>query len=237
MENFCDIPADKLPFHLFGLCLQEPMAFVTNMIIAITCFIIYFKFNPVENDFQKHWKMFYLAFGLSTFLSGFGHVFFNYTGVYGKFPTWILGLLSAFYAGKAMISLNILSPKTYQFSLTVLYIKFILLTIGAVLYQSFVFVMIDATITYLFFCLGLGIYYWKKGLSSFKYTVFAVLILIPSIFIFTLQYNPHLWFNKEDLSHILMAITVIFFYFGISRLNQIDLAELTSIKKMKYVNK
>src|SRR5690554_7028356 len=106
MENLCDIPLEKLPFNLFGLCLQEPMALVTNMMIAITCFVIYFRFNPVENSFQKHWKMFYLLFGLSTFFSGFGHMFFNYTGVYGKFPTWTLGLFSAFHAGKAMISLR-----------------------------------------------------------------------------------------------------------------------------------
>ena len=26
MENLCDIPVEKLPFELFGLCLQEPMA-------------------------------------------------------------------------------------------------------------------------------------------------------------------------------------------------------------------
>nr|WP_299201904.1 hypothetical protein [uncultured Brumimicrobium sp.] len=237
MENLCDIPLEKLPFNLFGLCLQEPMALVTNMMIAITCFVIYFRFNPVENSFQKHWKMFYLLFGLSTFFSGFGHMFFNYTGVYGKFPTWTLGLFSAFHAGKAMISLNVLSPKLYKVLMGLLYVKLLVFTVLAIALQSFIFVMADAVITYLFFCLGFGVYYWRKGLSSFKYTVLAVIVLIPSIFIFTLQYNPHLWFNKEDLSHVLMTTTVIFFYFGVIRLNQIDLDQLVSTKQLKYVRK
>jgi len=237
MENLCEIPLEKLPFDFYGLCLQEPMALVTNMIIAITCFVIYFRFNPVENNFQKHWKMFYLLFGLSTFFSGFGHMFFNYTGVYGKFPTWTLGLFSAFYAGKAMISLNVLKPQTHKFFLNLLYIKLIAFVVLALSFQSFIFVMADAVITYLFFCMGFGIYYWRKGLSSFKYTVIAVLVLIPSIFIFTLQYNPHLWFNKEDLSHVLMTATIIFFYFGVIRLDQLDLDEVISTKQLKYVSK
>ncbi|PWH86890.1 DUF6962 family protein [Brumimicrobium oceani] len=237
MENRCDIPADKLPFEFMGLCLQEPMAMVTNLLIAITCFIIFSKMKIVETNFQKNWKMFFLIFGLSTFFSGFGHVFFQYTGYYGKFPTWTLGLVSAFFAGKAMISLNVIRPKLYKAMIRFLYAKFIVFTILALSLQSFVFVMADAVITYLFFCMGFGIYYWRKGLSSFKYTVYAVLILIPSIFIFTLQLNPHLWFNKEDLSHVLMTTTVIFFYFGVIRLNQIDLDHLISTREVKYVNK
>lgn len=237
MENLCDIPAEKLPFELFGLCLQEPMAMVTNLLIAITCFILYFKMTSIENNFQKHWKMFYLLFGLSTFFSGFGHVFFNYLSFYGKFPTWILGLASAFHAGKAMISLNVISPKLFKGLTRFLYIKFFIFAIFAVYLKSFVFVMADATITYLFFCMGFGIYYWRKGLNSFKYTVYAVLILIPSIFIFTLQINPHLWFNKEDLSHILMTTTIIFFYFGVIRFNQLELDQLISTSNFKYVKK
>ncbi|PKR80403.1 hypothetical protein CW751_10055 [Brumimicrobium salinarum] len=237
MKNPCNIPAEKLPFDFMGLCLQEPMALVTNMLIAITCFVIFYKFNPVENKFQKHWKLFYLLFGLSTFFSGFGHMFFNYSGIYGKFPTWILGLISAFHAGKAMISLNVISPKTNKILNNILLVKLIGFTVLAVVFKSFVFVMADAVITYLFFCMGMGLYYWKKGLNSFKYTVIAVLVLIPSIFIFTLQFNPHLWFNKEDLSHVLMVTTIIFFYIGIIRLDKIDLEKLVSINQVKYVNK
>ena len=237
MDNLCNIPADKLPFKFMGLCLQEPMALVTNMVIAIICFVIYSKMKITENNFQKNWKIFFFFFGISTFFSGFGHMFFNYTGVYGKFPTWTLGLVSAFYAGKAMISLNVIDPKLYKGLIRFLYFKFFVLGILGLYFKSFIFIMTDATISYLFFCMGFGIYYWRKGLKSFKYTVYAVLFLIPSIFIFTLQFNPHVWFNKEDLSHVLMATTIIFFYFGVIRLNQIDLDHLISTREVKYVNK
>ena len=237
IENACNIPAEKLPFTLFGLCLQEPMALVTNWVIALTALILFFRLGKPQSDFQKYWKKFYLFFGLSTFFSGFGHVFFHYLDVFGKYPTWILGLIAAYHAGKAMISLNILSVKMKSMLNFMVYAKLITFALLALSLKSFIFVMVDAVITYLLFCLGIGIYYWRKGIQSFKYTVIAVLILLPSIFIFTLQYNPHIWFNKDDLSHVLMAFTIIFFYLGVSRLNDLELERLLSLKELKYVDK
>jgi hypothetical protein len=39
-ESVCGISPDKLPFQIFGYCLQEPMALITNWLIAITAFIL-----------------------------------------------------------------------------------------------------------------------------------------------------------------------------------------------------
>jgi hypothetical protein len=237
LDNLCNLPAERLPFSLFGLCLQEPMALVTNWIIAITAFILYFRIKDPVTAFQQSWRKFYFYFGLSTFFSGFGHVLFNYFDVYGKYPTWILGLIAAYHAGRAMISLNVISPNAQKMYSWVLYAKLTSFALLALILQSFIFVMVDAVITYLFFCLGFGIYYWRKGINSFKYTVIAVLILFPSIFIFTLKINPHIWFNKDDLSHVLMALTIIFFYLGVSRLNEIELKRIVSLKELEYVEK
>lgn len=241
MVNIYDIPVDKLPFSIGGLCLQEPTAFMSNMLISLTAFVIYFKYKsngiPLEIDFHKHWKLFFLFIGCSTFLGGFGHVFFQYTGFYGKFPSWILAFIAAYHSSKAMISLPILSKKLYQFALGFIYLKFIVF-LGLALYtKMFLFVTIDSAITYLVFCMGLGIYYWQKGLDSFKYTVLAVLVVIPSVFIFSLDLNPSLWFNKNDLSHVLIAITIVLFYIGIIRFNRIKFEGLASMEKLEYVNK
>ena len=234
-DTFCAIAPDKLPFQLFGYCLQEPMALITNWLISITAFVLYFRIKNPANAFQKHWKFFYLTFGISTFFGGLGHLLFYYFDVYGKFPCWVFGFVAAFHAGKAMIS-NRLISETRQKRLThFLIFKALLLGGMAVIMKSFIYVMIDASITYLFFCLGFGLYYWKKGSEGFKYTVFAVLILLPSIFIFTLQINPHVWFNKDDLSHILMVTTIIFFYFGIIR-NREEVHEVIEITNREIKN-
>lgn len=221
IDHFYAIPVDKLPFSMFGLVLQEPMALITNWIIAITAFILYAQIKNPTTLFQKHWKMFYLLFGISTFFGGLGHLFFYYFDVYGKFPCWFFGVIAAYHAAKAMISIHLISEKKQKQLTMLLIFKAVLLGTLAMVTQSFIYIMLDAVGTYLIFCLGFGVYYWIKGIKSFKYTVYAVLILFPSIFIFTLQINPHVWFNKDDLSHVLMVTTIIFFYFGIINFNDL----------------
>ena len=234
-EYACEIPTDKIPFSFFGYCLQEPMALITNWLIAATAFILFFRLKNPQNKFQKHWKLFYIFFAISTFFGGLGHLLFYYFDVYGKFPCWFFGTISAFHAGKAMISNKLISTEKQRSLTYFLVFKGIVLAGLAIIQQTFLFIMLDSIITYLFFCLGFGIYYWKKGNQAYKYTVFAILILLPSIFIFTLQINPHLWFNKDDLSHVLMVTTIIFFYFGVVN-NKDGVKEVIEITNQEISN-
>lgn len=209
----CGIVSDKLPYTIGGLCLQEPMALITNWLIAAICFICFYNLGEPTSEFEKYWKRFYLFFGLSTVFGGLGHTFFFYTDIYGKFPCWILGIFTSYNAGKAMISLY--TPSRTKLLTQLLIIKGIALLTLALTMKSFLFITIDAIVAYLIFCGGFGIYFWKKGMQGFKYIVFGVLVLTPSAFIFLLKLNPHIWFNKDDLSHVLMMVTIIFFYVGI----------------------
>ncbi|SFT73593.1 hypothetical protein SAMN05216474_2031 [Lishizhenia tianjinensis] len=209
----CGISPEKLPYTFAGLCLQEPMALITNWLIATICFVCYYNLGKPESEFEKYWKGFYMLFGLSTVFGGLGHTFFYYTDIYGKFPCWTLGILTSFYAGKAMISLY--NPLRKKLLTRILIAKAVILWVLAIALKSFLFVTVDAVVAYLIFCGGFGVYFWKKGMEGFKYIVFGVVILIPSAFIFLLKLNPHIWFNKDDLSHVLMMITITFFYFGI----------------------
>lgn len=214
-ENTCALPLEKLPFTFYGLCLQEPMALLLNWVMAATSFYFFIRINKPVTNFQKYWRLFYLNFGISTFFGGLGHLFFNYFDVYGKYPCWVFGVFAAYFAGKAMISVPLISESLQKKIGIFLIVKAMFFAVGAVISQSFLFVMMDAIITYLFFCMGFGLYYWKKGMDSFRFTVYAVLILIPSLFIFLFKINPHLWFNKDDLSHVFMVLTIVFFYVGI----------------------
>mgnify|MGYP006928713518 CR=1 FL=1 len=221
----CDIPVEKLPFMMGGLCLQEPMALITNWIIASVAFVLYYKLRPLSGDFVKNWRFFLISIGLSTFFGGLGHIFFQYTGFYGKIPSWVLGNLAAFFAGKAMISTFLLKQSTNSFLLRLLYFKFLFFTFLALYYESFTFVLIDTVITYLLFCLGYGLYYWRrKGYASFKHMIIGVIILISSAFIFVFELNLSLWLNKDDLSHLIIATTIIFFYISIKRYSEYNMA-------------
>jgi hypothetical protein len=225
LNILCEISPDKLPFTWFGLCLQEPMALVTNWLIALTSVYLYFQIKKPYSNFRNHWRKFYFYFAISTFFGGLGHLLFNYFDVFGKLPCWFFGVIASFHAGKAMISVNMLTTSLQRKLTLFLFMKGVILFLIGAITGSFIFIMIDAILSYLLFCLGFGAYYWRKGYDSFKFTVYAVIILFPSLFIFLLKLNPHLWFNKDDLSHVLMVLTIIFFYIGIRKFTKFESQE------------
>lgn len=216
-------------FSSFGLHLQEPMAAVTNWMISFFCFYAFWQLGKVDEPETNWWRKFFLCFSVSTFLAGFGHLFFQYTGIPGKFPNWILGVMSGYFAGNAMLvkMQNEVTKKRIQ---QVLIFKMIFFIAMAIWKQNFVFVAIDAILTYVFFCGVLGFIYFKRGFQSMKFMVLGVLVCLPSAFIFLLKLNPHRWLNKDDLSHLFMLGCTICFYLGAKMSSTETTASMVSSK-------
>jgi len=65
----------------------------------------------------------------------------------------------------------------------------------------------------------LGYQFYKKEIA-FKQIVIGVLVMIPSAFIFLMKINPAPWFDKNDFSHLLLTVGIVFFYFGIEKVKK-----------------
>jgi hypothetical protein len=205
--------SDKIAFDLFGLHLLEPMALITNWIMSAFSLFAYLKLKNTATHDVVYWKKFFFWFAISTFFGGIGHLFFNYFDNLGKFPNWITGVLSGYFAGKAIIvnlKNNALEKKCELF----LIIKGAILLLASIATLKFVFVALDSIITYVIFCGFMANSFYKKGILELKYMTYGVLVCLPSIFIFFFKINPHRWLNKDDLSHLLMLACIIFFYIG-----------------------
>ncbi len=205
--------SDKIAFDLFGLHLLEPMALITNWIMSAFSLFAYLKLKNTAIHDLVYWKKFFFWFAISTFFGGIGHLFYNYFDILGKFPNWITGVLSGYFAGKAIIvnlKNNALEKKYELF----LIIKGAILLLASIATLKFVFVAVDAIITYVIFCGFMANSLYKKGIVELKYMMYGVLVCLPSIFIFFFKINPHRWLNKDDLSHLLMLACIIFFYIG-----------------------
>ena len=205
-----------IEFKLFGLNLQEPMALVTNWMMSAFCFYAFLKLRSNFDFDVIWWKRFFLFFAISTFFGGLGHLLFKYFDRPGKFPNWIIGSTAAYFAGKAMIVhvQNKLIQKRLEF---ILIVKSFLLVIVAVYLQDFIFIAIDSITTYIYFCGILGFILYSRGVLEMKFICRAVIICLPSSFIFIYKINLHKWLNKDDLSHLLMLTCLIFFYVGASK--------------------
>lgn len=206
---------DPIKFDWLGLHLQEPMAILMNCLIALFCFYAYFRLRKWDNEANYWWRLFYLVFGISTFFGALGHAFFLYFDVYGKFPCWILGCLANVCAARGMLAFKPFVHPT-KTAVLVIWLKSALLLILALVTKKFVFVSIDAIVTYLAYTGVFAYLLMKRGIPEMKLMVTGVLILLPSAFIFLLKINVHRWLNKDDLSHVLMLICIYCFYRGIN---------------------
>lgn len=215
-----------IEFKMMGLTLQEPMALITNWILATFSFFAYYQLKNGMSQFQDLWKKFYLTLGISMFFGGMGHLFYQYTGIPGKFPSWILGIAAGIFASLAMISL--IKKENVRYILkVVLFIKSFVLLNAAIYTYNFFFVAIDTSLTYLFYCGYLAIKLHKKNWEGIKFMYLGVLILLPSALIFGLRINLHRWLNKDDLSHLLMLGCIVFFFIGVRTTQRINEHRLT----------
>lgn len=205
-------PFEIIYFSLFNLDLQEPMAFITNLLLFTFSFYAAFRLRFATENGIQNFFWFFISFGLSTFFGAFGHVLFLYTGMLGKIPSWTMGVVAGIFAARGILCYYNGKFKT-QFTYA-LWIKSILLLTLSLATMKFVFVAIDAIFTYLFFCGFLAFRIWKKGEEMLRFFVYGVLVLLPSAFVFLLNLNIHLYLNRDDLSHLFMLACIVFFFLG-----------------------
>lgn len=210
MKNF-----EVIQYELFGLTLQEPMALIYNWLVAVLCFVWFLQIKPIDK-FTQNWRSFFLIFAIATFCAGFAHSLYQYTGIYGKMPHWVGGIISGYFVGKAMLSL--LETSSVKKLLNVLlYVKLIVNISLALLLETFTFVLIDSALTYIVYCAGISISLVRKGNSTFKLFVWGVVISFLGAISFILKLDISKYFNREDFSHIFVLASLILYYIAVNK--------------------
>ena len=202
---------EVIEFQLYGLTLQEPMSIVTNWSMSIFCLYALYMIRKGEDLDMMWWKRFFLSFSIAAFLGGLGHLFFHYLGIPGKFPNWIFTILSGFCAGFAVLTHYPDEIQKKKLGTFILVKGFILLLL-AIFFREFIFIAIDSILTYIIFCGIIARKIHKLGRTEMRFMYYGVLLCLPSIFIFFFKINLHRFLNKDDLSHLLMLVCLMFFY-------------------------
>jgi hypothetical protein len=218
---------DKIQFELFGLELLEPNAFIGDSILGLLALFLAFRIRKIRktHSFYSFWFLFFISFGLGFIMGGLGHLFWNYWGVAGKYFAWFAGLFSSLFAEHAMIAINKDRRERHVFR-TISRLKFVY----AFLILTFLVVTRDLT-NHLgwglavslvstgigtVFAFGVLPYYYKRTLKmKFHYFWAALFMLLPVAFVQNMKINIAPWMDRNDISHILMFITLIFYFMGI----------------------
>lgn len=220
---------EKIEFNFLGFDFLEPNAFYGDTIVtilslyaAVVCTRYYKETNLL---FFKHWKHFFYVFGIGFFLGGLGHFCYGYWGIPGKVPAWyISGISSALFIELAMASL--LPKEKYKRLVRFFIIKTAVIWV----IQAFVIAYINlerepglgligptlAMVTALPSSLGILGYRFSKSITpDFKYLWWSLIVFSPSLLFQVMKINFHQWFDRNDVSHILMFFNILLYFFAV----------------------
>jgi hypothetical protein len=218
---------EKIEFNMYGLELLEPNAFIGDTLIFLLSIFFAYKLYryPLQSSFFVHWRRFFLWFGICYALGGLGHLLYNYWAIAGKLPAFFLALLAPFFIEQAMLSIYNDSRWKSRFKRLSLYklllslVAFSLICIFMDLSQDpskGLIVVSFSSLIGLGFALGyLGYKYAQDISKGFYYFLVSLFVLLPSGFFQLLKINFYPWFDRNDVSHLLMLIALVLYYRGV----------------------
>lgn len=220
----------KIRMDLNGLVILEPNAVISDFIMALASFYIAKKLYSTRRSsgFLKYWYYFFLTFAFGSILGSMGHGLFHYLGPQGKFPTWISAILSTYFIEKAMIKSyeqynknNILGKIAFFKMITVFLL--VITVISSPAFDK------NHTIGFLPIAINtlIGVFISVSVISAaniktqvgFKWLLIGVFVMLPSAAIFLMKINLFQWFDKGDLSHVLMIIGIYVYFVGIKKID------------------
>ncbi len=204
--------------ELLNIKILEPVTLLTDVLTAFLSIAIFLKINNTHKNslLKKFWMCFFLFFGFSTFLSGIGHGFMEYSGKYFLYFAWILGCIGVFSIEMASIML-IKKRKLEKIFNYFIVIKLLTAIIFVFILGNFLAVTISTAIGLLGIKMGIRISEYKKHKNNFdKLIIIAIIIAIAPALIHTFKISISPWFNHKDISHVILAISIYVFYKGVS---------------------
>ena len=223
---------NKIELELFGLDLVEPNAFIGDLLLFLLA--LYFSRKCFLFDdksaFFRNWGLFFLIFGTGFLLGGFGHLLFNYFGVSGRSLSWVSGIVASLFVERAMISIHP-SKNTVLLVKKLINIKFALAIIAELAVLYFIDMSNDITLglkvpilnttigsVYIFGVLGY--FYAAKFTKSFNYLLLSIVLVFPTILLQTFKINFHQWFDRNDASHVFLALGLLCYYYCVKGYNE-----------------
>lgn len=232
----------RIPFDInhvtrvewFGITILEPVTVLTNLLITGVCLFAFFKIGSMQaNPIRSLLRYFFLAMGVATATGGIlGHGFIYLTGGYGKLPGWYISMFAIAFIERAAIvhSRPVMHAKLGRFFSLFNYVEVVTFMLLAFKTLNFRFVEMHATygLFVVVFCFELYTYIKTKDEGS-KYIFAGTALAAASALTHLFKVSINEWFNYNDVSHVIMAIAVYFYYLGAVHLK---VHEAPAVKKM-----
>jgi len=219
----------KIEWEVLGFHLLEPNTFIGDTVIALVAFVLFFKTRQLyernKNSYNFLWMWFFLVFGMGCFLGGLGHLLYHYLGIYGKYGAWFMGIFSSLLIELAMVSQWTKRKLTLEqivflkaaMALLALMVLIITTDLSANPFLGLIIPMINSFIGLLFALAYLGYRYTNSISREFRYLYWSISVLLPAILLQGLKINFHPWFDRNDVSHVLIIITLMLYFTSLKK--------------------
>jgi len=205
--------------EIFGVKVMEPMATLTDLLVAGVCFYAFVKLHKSRSRETSvvYFKYFFLCMAVSTTLGGLiGHAFLYALGFSWKLPGWVVGMSSVAFMERAAIkqARPVMRKGINDFLAWMNIVELVGFICIAFYTLNFFFVEIHATYGLMVvFVLESFVYNKKKDKAS-RYILYGVGVSAIAALVHIAKFSLHTWFNYIDLSHVFMAIGSYLFYLG-----------------------
>lgn len=206
--------------EIFSLHVDEPVTVLTDMLISAVCFVAVYRLSriPCKARFSLYLTLFFVFLGTGTLLGSIlGHGFYYAVSPFWRLPGWWCSMISIALIFHASVLLLGDYPSG-MIKLALICLNLILLTVFIVLAsvrQDFIFVVAYISILMLF---GVGgtqllLYSRLKNLSS-GWMLLGIGTAFLANIVFLMNIDLGKWLHVMDLSHVILAVSVWFFYRG-----------------------
>lgn len=230
---------EKTQIILWGITILEPITALTDMLVTLVSFYAFIKLKQrsESSGYMHLFPYFFLAMGISTLTGAvmthaFSYIFQSEADLvpdaienlawfdlfehnYQKLPSWIFNIISVTIFTFAMIyrSTTFFNKKTtailYAFSI----IETLAMLSLMIYKMSFIFAELHIGISLWIISMPVQIKIWKQHHK--REAMFIILATITTTLtgaVLGPKFSLSKWFNHFDISHIIIAIAMYFFY-------------------------
>lgn len=210
--------------HLLGIQIDEPITTLTVLLVSFICFYAYIRLRliPVKNRVHFFLRYYFLSMGYATAIGGIiGHAFLYALPFEFKLAGWITSMFSIMLLERASIeyALPLIKNRIGTIFKWVNFIELCTFITLTCYFLDFSFVEVHSAYGLLIVVASLNIYVFiKLKTVGSKLFLIAVGFSAVAAIIYMNKWSASVWLNFNDISHIFMSISALFFYYGARRI-------------------
>lgn len=200
--------------------LAEPVSSLSDLLLAVIAFILYRRIRSYKKlkISEKDWARFFLFLAYSTFCGGLAHAIFNRESNPVYDIIWLLMQLfsgiAVYYALSAAIHSEIKYTRQQNLFRKAAYLQLLIFLPSVLYFSDFKVVAVNSFIAIVALLI---IYLFSKQSTWLHRALITSGFLISVIAVYVNHTKNSLapWFNHNDLSHVIMFLSLLLIYKGV----------------------